>query len=492
VRRERLTAQRRVRRTVAIAGRVLCALLATTVVAGSGWAWATYNSFASSISTVQIALPKPSGTAAVPAPKKDIDGKDENILVTGNDSRDGATPTELAEMSTQDDPGALNTDTMMVLHVPADGSRATVISFPRDTYVQIPGHDPNKLNAAYHDGLNDSNGDPAAGARLLIQTLQNLTGLTIDHYVSIGFLGFLRLSKALDGVPVCLLAAQNAATDSDANGSGYSGINLPAGWSRIQGKQALAFVRQRHGLPGGDLDRIKRQQYFLSQAFKKMTSAGTLLNPIKINNILHAVGSTLVMDPALAKDPLQLVQRFSDMAAGNVNFATIPNDGLTTNEVGSVLLSDPTEVRTWTANLIGRPADPALAGAAQVAPSTVTVDIVNGSGRPVMAATSRAALRQLGFPVRTVTDTARVPLTTIEYTKGMQGQAKTLAAHVPGAQFALSTTVRRITLVLGENGKQVKLPGAAASPPTSTSSPSSPFAGGSVNNAAQLAGSCIN
>jgi LCP family protein required for cell wall assembly len=331
------------------------------VVLSSGWAWATYNSFRSSIATVNIAGARSgklsSGTG------KDIDGKDENILVTGNDSRDGATPGELAEMSTQQNGGGINTDTMMILHVPADGSKATVISFPRDTYVQIPGHQADKLNAAYHDGLNDTRGDPSGGAKLLIQTLQNLTGLSIDHYVSIGFLGFLRLSKALDGVPVNLCAAQNGSTDSDADGAGYSGINLPAGWSTIEGKQALAFVRQRHGIPGGDLGRIKRQQYFLSQAFKKMTSAGTISNPVRIQNILHAIGSTLVMDPALAKNPLQLIQRFSDMAAGNVKFATIPNEGSTVNDVGWVFISQPGEVRGWAANLIGRRADVALSRA---------------------------------------------------------------------------------------------------------------------------------
>jgi LCP family protein required for cell wall assembly len=485
-RRER-AARRRVRRIGTIGTRVLGGVLAVTVLAGSGWAWATYNSFRSSIQTVNIALPsqssKPSG-----APKKDIDGKDENILITGNDTRDGATPAELAEMSTQDDGGGINTDTMMILHIPAGGSKATVISFPRDTYVRIPGHPADKLNAAYHDGLNDANGDPSGGAKLLIQTLQNLTGLTIDHYVSIGFLGFLRLSKALDGVPVNLCAAQNASTDSDANGSGYSGIDLRAGWSTIEGRQALAFVRQRHGLPGGDLGRIKRQQYFLSQAFKKMTSAGTLTNPIRVQDILHAIGSTLVMDPALGKDPLQLIHRFSDMAAGFVNFATIPNDGNTTNEVGWVFLSDPTQVRNWAANLIARPADPALGAAKQVPPATVTVDVLNGAGKSGIAGVNAAALQQLGFITGTVGDTTQVPLTTVEYPNGMQGQAKTVAAHVPGAQLELSSSVRIVTLVIGENKRLVQK--AAAAGRTSAAQPSG-AASSAISNAQEITKSCV-
>jgi LCP family protein required for cell wall assembly len=489
LRRER-AARRRMQRSVSIATRVLCAALAIMVLLGSGWAWATYTSFRSSISTVNIAEPSTS-THPSDAPKRDIDGKDENILVTGNDSRIGATPSELAEMSTQDDGGGINTDTIMILHIPADGTKATVISFPRDTYVKIPGHDPNKLNAVYHDGLNDTNGDPAGGARLLIQTLQNLTGLTIDHYVSIGFLGFLRLSKALDGVSVNLCAPQNPQTDSDENGSGYSGINLPAGWSTIEGKQALAFVRQRHGIPGGDIGRIKRQQYFLSQAFKKMTSAGTLTNPARIQAILHAIGSTLIMDPALAKDPMQLIQRFSDMAAGNVNFATIPNDGNTTNEVGWVFLSDPAEVRNWTANLIGHPADPALADAELVPPASVTVDVTNATGSDGIGTSNGKLLVQLGFRQGAVTRIATaLPVTTIEYPQGQQGAAKTVAAHVPGAQLDLNASVKRVTLILGQNGKQVAAPVAAATP--SKSAPASaPSTSNGVTNAQQITAGCV-
>ena len=97
-----------------------------------------------------------------------------------------------------------------------------------------------------------------------MRTIHALTGLHIDHYVQVNLLGFYRISEAIGGVQVCLQHAQNAHTDSDAFGSGYSGINLPTGVSTIKGTQALAFVRQRHGLPHGDLDRIKRQQYFLS------------------------------------------------------------------------------------------------------------------------------------------------------------------------------------------------------------------------------------
>ncbi len=173
---------------------------------------------------------------------------------------------------------------MMIVHVPADGSKLTVVSFPRDSYVDIPGYGKHKLNSAYPDGYQAAQGDETAketaGAQLLVQTMQNLTGVTIDHFVQVDLLGFYRISNAIGGVPVVLCEAQKESN---------SGIDLPAGPSVIQGKQALAFVRQRYGLPNGDFDRIKRQQYFLAQAFDKITSAGVLLNPVKLNNLLNAV-----------------------------------------------------------------------------------------------------------------------------------------------------------------------------------------------------------
>ena len=175
-------------------------------------------------------------------PKKDIDGKDQNILIVGNDDRQTATDAELAQLGTTRDGGSLNTDTMMVLHVPADGRKATVISIPRDSYVTIPGHGMNKINSAYPTGVNSANGSTSAGARLAVETVSNLTGLTIDHFVQVDLLGFYRISNAIGGVPVNLCAPAKEAN---------SGINLPAGVSVIKGTQALAFVRQRYGFPDG-------------------------------------------------------------------------------------------------------------------------------------------------------------------------------------------------------------------------------------------------
>jgi LCP family protein required for cell wall assembly len=323
----------------ALGGKILAVLLSVTILVVSGWVWVTWTGFKSDLKHVDAITP-------VTRPSKDIDGKDLNILITGNDDRSTASPAELKELGTTADGGSLNTDTMMVMHVPANGKKATIFSFPRDSYVAIPGHGMNKLNSAYPDGYSSASGTldqkRSAGAQLLVQTIEQLTGLTIDHYVQVDLLGFYRISNAIGGIQVNLCAAQNEPN---------SGINLPKGISTIQGTQALAFVRQRYGLPNGDLDRIKRQQYFLSAVFRKMTSSGVLLNPIKLQNLLKAVSNSIYTDNGL--DPLQLATQLQSLTAGNLTFSTIPTDGFANNDAGSVVVVHPTDVQAFVKQVVG-------------------------------------------------------------------------------------------------------------------------------------------
>ncbi len=451
--------RRRVLLRASIAGISLFALV------GSGLAWATYESFAASV-------PHGDPVPALAAGTKDIDGAAQNILLLGTDSRDGATPAELKALSTGDDGGSENTDTTMILHIPADGSRATIISLPRDSWVDIPDNGKGKINSAYGDGYAAGKskglseiGSESAGIRLLIRTITGLTGLHIDHYMQVDLLGFYRISDAIGGVRVCLLHAQNPQTDSDAYGSGYSGINLPAGWSTIEGTQALAFVRQRHGLPNGDLDRIKRQQYFLAAAFKKISTSGTLLNPFALHSLLGAVSSSLLTDPAL--NLASLASEFVDLSAGNITYTTIPNVGPQTiypdGVATSIVQLDTVAIPGFISGLIGKTADPALATAIAAAPSTVTVDVLNGTDTTGLAGRNADALKADGFKVDTVDSTDEAAATLIEYPNGLQAQAKALAAAVPAAKLTETSAVSRVTLVLGGNGVQDKALQAAAS-----------------------------
>ncbi len=474
---------------------MLAAALSLVVLLGSGWAWATYRNFNANITRVNI-----TPNSAVAA--KNIDGSDQNILIVGNDDRDSATDAELQELGTTRDGGSLNTDTMMLLHVPADGSKATVISFPRDSYVAIPGHGTHKLNSAYVDGVADSKGSKAAGASLLVNTIENLTGLSIDHFVQVDLLGFYRISNAIGGVTVCLNNAMGPAKSYGQEGNGldsgfepngqfvysYSGINLKKGNNTVAGKQALAFVRQRHGLPGGDLDRIKRQQYFLSAVFRKLVSRGTLLNPFKLQNLLKAITSSLTMDQTL--NPTKLAEQMQNLSAGNVTFTTIPLSGdQTVDGDGDVIIVNTAAMPDFINKLIGNPSADALKTAKAADPSTVTVSVVNDTDSNGLEQTNAAALRALGFKTTVPAPSSDVVAkTTIKYPKGSESAAKAVQAAVPGAVMAQTAGSTGISLVLGNNGVQVKSLMKGSSPTNPAAA--SPSASTQTINAATAG--CIN
>ncbi len=183
------------------------------LVLTGGYAAFAYASLSNNVTKIDAIAPKAKGA-------DDVDGTAQNILLVGDDHRpDNATPEEMAELSTESDGGATNTDTMIVLHISADGSQATMISFPRDSYVDIPGVGKGKLNSAFYYGTLNGGGD-TGGAKLLIQTIQDLSGLTIDHYVRVSLLGFYQVVKELGPVEVCL---NQPAKDP------YSGVACPRG-----------------------------------------------------------------------------------------------------------------------------------------------------------------------------------------------------------------------------------------------------------------------
>ena len=459
------------------ATRIVAAVASFLLLAGTGYGWASYRNFASNVRHVDAI-----GNGA------DRDGPAQNILLIGDDSRPAnASPEVLQQLSTQEDGGSVNTDTIMLMHIPAGGGQATVVSFPRDSWVSIPGYGKGKINSAFAIGSAHGGGD-TGGMKLLIKIVENLSGLHIDHFVKVSLLGFYDIAKALGPIQVCL---NERAYDP------YSGTDLPAGVSTLNAKQALSFVRQRHGLPRGDLDREVRQQYFLSVELQKVQSTGVLLNPGKLNALLKAVSNALETDPGL--DLLQFASEFKNVGAGNVRFVTVPITGTPTITAPdgsrvSIVAVDFTALPAFFAQIVGQPGDYTSAGAAS--PSDVSVQVVNGTGTPGLAGTTARTLKSLGFSVAGTSNVDTTTMTTVTYPAGKEAEAKALAATIPGVAVAASSDVSKVTLTLGTDGLRPTTAAhsgnagsgssSAAAPPASSSapapSPAKSFATGSCIN----------
>lgn len=442
--------KRRSKRIIAWSAGFLAVLL---VVVGSYGAY-SYFRFVNGISHVNV----------ISGAGKDDAGQAENILLVGDDHRPaGASAAEMAELSTTDDGGGSNTDTMMLLHLPADRQSATLISLPRDSWVNVPGYGMNKLNNAF--SLGGGNTNPTAGAKLLIRTVQDLTGLTINHYVRVSLLGFYNIAKALGPIQVCL---NNAVNDP------YSGADFPAGVSTLDAKQALSFVRQRHGLPRGDLDRVVRQQYFLSVEARKILSAGTLLNPAKLTNVLDAVSSSLETDPDL--NLVALAEQLHGLMGGKIRSATIPVSGTPTiyvdGEALDVVEVDTAAMPAFIQSVTGNPS--AYTNATAAKPSATNVTVLNGGDEDGAAATATKTFAQAGFTTGTPGDTDTTSATVIKYRSGQEDQAKAVAAFLPGALIVETTSVSSVTVVLGEDGLMPAAP--------NTSSAQSSSGAGSQSN----------
>lgn len=388
--------------------RVVVALVSVFVLVVTGIGWRIFRDLTGGISTSDVISGRLGGFGKPP-------GTEQNILLVGVDSRTDAKGRPLSRKILQElrsgaEEGVLNSDTIIVLHVPADGSRAVGISIPRDSYVSIPGEGMNKINAAYPtmkvqtaNKLRDEGADPdvvesesgTAGRTALIKTVERLTGITIDHYAEVNLLGFYNLTNAIGGVEVCLNNSVNEA---------FSGARFPAGRQSISGGAALAFVRQRHELTHGDFDRIRRQQVFLAAVARKILSAGTLGNPAKLQGLVNVAKESVVLDTGW--DVLAFARQASDLAGGRIEFTTIPISGADSNSHGDVVLVDPDEVRDFFREKTGSPNDASTTPSATpseaapvdtVSPSTVTVDVRNGTGRNGLAAQVARELRSRGY-----------------------------------------------------------------------------------------------
>ena len=330
--------------------RITAVIAALIVVVGTGVAWGKIRSFESGINHVSsLALGGGGEDGAI------------DVLLVGMDSRTDAhgnplSPEELATLRAGDDVST-NTDTIILVRIPNNGRSATAISIPRDSYVEAPGFGKTKINGVFgavkleemkklveEQGEDPATAEPKAneaGREALIKTVANLTGVTVDHYAEIGLLGFALITDALGGVDVCL---------KDAVYEPLSGADFPAGWQKLNGPQALSFVRQRHDLPRGDLDRVTRQQAVMAALAHQVISGKTLSSPATLNRLQDAVQRSVVLSDGW--DIMDFVEQLQSLAAGNVAFATIPvlqEDGWSDDGMQSVVRVDQTQVKDWVA-----------------------------------------------------------------------------------------------------------------------------------------------
>jgi len=243
---------------------VLAVIVALVLVAGIG----TYFYLNSKLTRSNILV----NYVGRPGP-----GSGTNWLIAGSDSRQGLSRREERRLSTGQLTGAGRSDTIMILHIPAGGGKPLLISVPRDSYVNIPGVGMDKINAAFSIG----------GPALLAKTIQSDTGLYINHFMDIGFGGFVHVVNAVGGVRMCLVHKLYDRA---------SGLHLHRGCQVLDGAQALAYVRDRHDFATQDLQREQDQRIFLSALLKKLTSPGVILNPFASLPAARGVVGALTVD----------------------------------------------------------------------------------------------------------------------------------------------------------------------------------------------------
>jgi LCP family protein required for cell wall assembly len=260
-----------------------------------------------------------------------------NYLIVGSDTREGLSREEIKRLRVggTDVAAGKRSDTMLLIHISKKRDKAAIISIPRDSYALIPEHNNSqgkvipaaysKINSAYNWG----------GAPLLIETLEGMSDLRIDHYVELNFVGFVRMVDALGGVEIC--------TKKDIDDP-KSHLTLPAGTHVLDGVDSLKFVRTRVFDGLGDLGRMKRQQEFAGAMLRKATSAGVLLNPVKMVDFINSALDSVVTDEGLSQgDLLTLGKQLRNLSASNVRTLTIPLKyyNYNKNGVSAAVLWDP-------------------------------------------------------------------------------------------------------------------------------------------------------
>ncbi|MFJ6618509.1 LCP family protein [Kitasatospora sp. NPDC091335] len=364
--------RRKVLRTAA------CAFVAL-VVLGAGAAVYAYVRLNDNIRSVDI-----DGRLGDARPPAATDGS-FNILVLGSDSRAG----DNGSVAGGDTGDTARSDTAMVLHVSQDHSRAQIVSIPRDTLVARPdctdakgGAVPAAKRAMYNSAFE------AGGAACAVKTTEQLTGLRMDHYLQIDFAGFARVVDAIGGVTVNTTVAIH---DKD------SGLDLPAGEHHLDGKQALAFVRTRHGVgDGSDLGRIELQKQMVKSLLAQAGGTGLFTNPVKLWSIGDTATRSITTDSALGSvnSLVGLAQELKGIGPDQLSMVTLPVE-TAPSDPNRVVQQQPQADQVWAALRADRPFPQAVVSAqpenpAQAAPTAAPTAAPSTGARSTGKATAKA------------------------------------------------------------------------------------------------------
>jgi LCP family protein required for cell wall assembly len=380
----------------------------------------------------------------------------ENILLIGSDKRSGAA-------ADNPDVAGQRSDTTILLHLAADRNSAVGVSIPRDTIVDIPQckrRDGTTLPSQQGQMFNDAFSE--GGTACTIKTVEAITDIRIDHHVVIDFGGFRGMVNALGGVRICL--------PKDVNDP-QSHLNLKAGTQTVKGKEALAYVRTRHGLGNGsDIERIDRQQVFLSSMISKIKGTGLLLRPDRLLRFLDSATKSITTDPELGdlNALRKLATDVKNIDTKDVTFLTVPNQPYAPNPNRVEL--KPSAKAVWNALRFDQPLPgkkkkststptPTTSGAPLVtAPEQVRVQVLNGSLTAGEATRVAEGLTAQGFEVVGVSNAARrdYPTTTVLHDPAYDESGRTLGAALQGSTVSADRSLgRTLQVIVGSDSPQV-------------------------------------
>ncbi|MFC5823099.1 LCP family protein [Nonomuraea insulae] len=375
-----------------------------------------------------------------------VAGTAMNVLVVGSDQRDGKNA-KYGRVAGE------RTDTIMLVHVSSQRDGAMVVSFPRDSLVQLPACRATTGFPGQHAHLGMINESfNSGGIGCTWKTVESLTHVRIDHFVKVDFTGFKGIVNAVGGVEVCLSEPVN---DKKAL------LHLPAGKQTLNGEQALGYVRARYSLgDGSDIGRIQRQQMFIASMAKKAMSGETLTDPAKLFAILDAGTQAVTTDRGLSVGVMKdLATSLQGLDAGKIHFITTPwHYSLT--QPGRVEWVEPQAGRLFQIVAKDQSVDGVKGGQAKVGRSKIQIELRNGTWRSGLATEVAAYLEQRGYHIAKIGDTERKPQarTTLFYGPNGETRVPTLTNDLQKAatRAVPAAQTNRLILVVGDDWKGLK------------------------------------